>query len=122
MNTQIRNRTPFYYALYETNLPLVDEDGNYTGESGTGYSDPVLYKKGNVSSATGVSNTLQFGNLEDYDKVIVTADMACPIDENSILWVDTANTSNPHDYVVKRVSKSLNVISIAIKKVKVSNG
>lgn len=122
MNTQIRNRTPFYYALYETNLPLVDEDGNYTGESGTGYSDPVLYKKGNVSSATGVSNTLQFGNLEDYDKVIVTADMACPIDENSILWVDTANTNEPHDYVVKRVSKSLNVISIAIKKVKVSNG
>lgn len=121
MNTQIRNRTPFYYALYETSLPLVDEDGNFTGESGTGYSDPVLYKKGNVSSATGVSNTLQFGNLEDYDKVIVTADMACPIDENSILWVDTANTNDPHDYVVKRVSKSLNVISIAIKKVKVSN-
>lgn len=122
MNTQIRNRTPFYYALYETNLPLVDEDGNFTGENGTGYSDPVLYKKGNVSSATGVSNTLQFGNLEDYDKVIVTADMACPIDENSILWVDTTDTDEPHDYVVKRVSKSLNVISIAIKKVKVSNG
>ena len=42
----------------------------------------------NISQATGQSNTEQFGNLENYDKVIVTDDLNCPIDENSVLFID----------------------------------
>ena len=66
----------------------------------------------------------QFGQFVSYDKVIVTDDMDCPIAEDTVLFVD----KNPeykdekplYDYIVKRVAKSLNSISIAISKVNVS--
>ena len=119
MKTVFRNRKKFYYALYQDKVEIVDEDGYKTGEWGTGYSEPIM-AKGNISPATGNSNTEQFGNLENYDKVIVTHDMNIPIDENSILWVDQLDTEEEHDYIVKRVAKSLNVVSIAIAKVNIS--
>lgn len=120
MNTMVRNRSPFYYALYEGMTAIEDENGNKTGEYERSYTDPVLMKA-NISPATGISNTEQFGNLEKYDKVIVTAEMQCPINENSILWIDDLDTEHPYDYIVKRVAKSLNTISIAIAKVTVEN-
>lgn len=120
MRTQNLNRTPFFYALYVGKTDLRDEDGNLTGEKGPEYSKPVLYKKANISPATGNSSTQQFGQMEDYDHVIVTADMSCPISETSILWIDETDTTKPHDYIVKRIAKSKNGISIAIAKVKVS--
>lgn len=134
-----RNKRAFYYCLYAGKTPIVDEYGNETGESIITYEDPVqMYA--NVSQATGQSNTEQFGNLENYDKVVVTEDLNCPIDENSVLFVDkepeftnvlthtvTAITTNDttvsvpvYDYTVRRVAKSLNSVSIAIKKVDVS--
>jgi len=119
VRTQVINRTPFYYALYEGNTPAVDNDGYYTGETAVTYSEPVLFESGCISPATGQSAVEQFGTLEDYDKVIVTGDMSCPIDENSVLWID-ADTKDPYDYIVKRVAKSKNGISIAVRKVKIS--
>lgn len=120
MRTQVKNRIPFYYALYQGNTPQTDSDGYYTGESAITYGEPVLYEMGCVSPATGRSAVEQFGSLENYDKVIVTADTECPIDENSVLWIDS-DITEPHDYIVKRVAKSLNGISIAVRKVKVTN-
>ena len=121
MRTQVSNRTPFYYALFTGEVPDVDENGYYTGEVSVSFADPVLYKKGNISPATGQSTVEQFGTLESYDKVIVTADMSCPIDENTVLWIDETDPDKPYDYVVKRVAKSKNGISIAASKVRVSN-
>jgi hypothetical protein len=121
MRTQRINRTPFYYALQTGSVPNVDEDGFETGEDTPIYSNPVLYTKANISPATGQSNIEQFGEIQNYDKVIVTSDMSFPVDENSILWIDETDVSLPHDYIVKRIAKSKNVISIAVTKVKVSN-
>ena len=130
---------PFYYCLFNEEIPIIDEYGNESGESIVTYLDPVkMYA--NISQATGVSNTEQFGNLENYDKVIVTTDMNCPIDEHSVLFIDkepefetvvnhipTAVTTTDEevsvpipDYTVRRVSKSINSISIAVRKVTVS--
>lgn len=143
MTTLKRNRVPFYYCLYEDKGPIKDEYGNDTGEEFVTYSEPEIMFA-NISPATGMSNTEQFGNLENYDKVIVTADMSCPIDENSVLFIDKdpdyANIvvgyqesdtllgdDEPiivalpkYDYIVRRVAKSLNSISIAVRKVNVS--
>ena len=167
-----RNQRPFWYCLYvndrvpgdtsvageaiagtsvtgdsEKNINyIIDEYGNETGERILNYAAPVeMYA--NISQATGQSNTEQFGNLENYDKVIVTDDLDCPIDENSVLFIDKepeftdANTNEviesstlfgedqvnekiykvpKYDYIVRRVAKSLNSISIAVSKVKVS--
>jgi hypothetical protein len=75
----------------------------------------------------GETQVQQFGVSENYDKVIVLDDKNAPIDEHSILWVDTlpylnedGTTDTPHDYIVKKIARSLNGVSIAIRKVSVS--
>ena len=116
MRTMLINERTFYYALYQGNQ-LVSKDGYYTGEREVTYTEPVAVRA-NISAARGEANVDQFGANVDYDKVIVTCE-DLPIDENSVLWVDAAPTE-PYDYVVKKVAKSINVLSIAASKVKVS--
>lgn len=140
-----RNDTVFWYCLLDesTQQAVLDENGNETGEIIPTY-EAAIEMYANVSPATGLSNTEQFGNLDNYDKVIVTRDMSCPIDENTVLFIDKSPESETvhsyeiiegqalfaddeivahdyqvpkYDYIVKRVAKSLNSISIAIRKV-----
>lgn len=111
-----RNKKLIHYASFIASKPVKDEWGNETGEYENEYSAPLPYKV-NVSAARGEYATRQFGDIERYDKVLVTGDMSCPIAESSILWVDKPNTNEPHDYIVTRVARSLNSISIAIRKV-----
>ena len=125
MRCMARNKTIFYYALYAGQTEVVDEYGNVTGQYSITYGDPIK-TPGNVSAAQGEMQTRQFGDSESYDKVIVLDDVNTPIDEYSILWVDTlphlngdGSTETPHDYVVKKVARSLNSVSIAISKVSV---
>ena len=120
-----RNKATFYYALYTGQTEIVDERGNATGQYSVTYGNPIK-TLGNVSAAQGEMQTRQFGDSESYDKVIVMDNPNAPIDEYSILWVDTlpylneyGSTETPHDYVVKKVARSLNSVSIAISKVSV---
>ena len=129
MRSLQRNKRTIYYRLFDSSIEpitVTDEWGNTldTGESTVGYGEPVEMKA-NVSHATGASVTEQFGNLDNYDKVIVTTWMDCPIDESSVLYIDTVPTKtngewSKHDFIVRRVAKSLNGISIAVRKVDVS--
>ena len=120
----VRNKAIFYYASYTGQTEIVDEYGNVTGQYSVTYGNPIKML-GNVSAAQGEMQTRQFGESETYDKVIVLDDVNTPIDEYSILWVDTppildgGSTKTPHDYVVKKVARSLNGVSIAISKVSV---
>lgn len=128
-----RNKSRFFYALYVSKEQGTDEWGNPTGGVDITYGDPQEYRA-NVSAAKGETQTRQFGESENYDKVIIMGSDAPPIDEYSILWIDTvpqlddtgALTTNddgevitPHDYIVKKVARSLNSVSIAISKVNV---
>ena len=121
MRTVQRNKRGLWYALYQGETELTDADGNYTGETAVTYSPPVQIRA-NVSPATGQSDLEMFGNLTDYDRVIVTDEVDIPINENSVLFVDTvpiisAEGLSGFDYMVRRVAKSFNSVSIAIKKV-----
>ena len=123
MRCMTRNKSRFYYASYIGETEIVDEYGNATGEYAVSYSNPIECN-GNISAAQGEMQSRQFGESESYDKVIVLDDGN--VDEHSILWVDTlphlnedGSTDTPHDYVVRRVAKSLNSVSIAIGKVDV---
>ena len=125
MQCLARNKSKFYYASYIGKNELADEYGNLTGEYEVVYSNPIKVL-GNVSSASGETQVQQFGESESYDKVIVLDNPNTPINEYSILWVDTLPLLNPngititpHDYIVKKVAKSLNSVSIAISKVNV---
>ena len=130
----MRNKSRFYYALYKERIPIIDDYGNTTGEYDVIHENPVEFAA-NISAAKGETTTRQFGESESYDKVIVMDNDAPPIDEYTVLWIDTVpqvdedgalatNDENevitPHDYIVKKVARSLNSVSIAISKVNVS--
>ena len=126
MRTLQRNKTKLFFALFTSRTEITDEYGNPSGSYTLTYADPVEMTA-NISAARGTADVDQFGINAQYDKTIITDDMACPIDESSVLWVDNAptlkpdgSTDTPHDYVVKRVAKSLNSIAIAVAKVDVS--
>ena len=126
MKCMIRNQRKFYYASYIKNEEIIDEYGNSTGEYEVIHGNPIK-ALGNISSAMGETQVRQFGESESYDKVIVLDNINSPINEYSILWVDTlphlnddGATDTPHDYIVKKVARSLNSVSIAISKVNVN--
>ena len=119
-----RNTRTIYYRLYEGQKDVLDEDGNKTGEKVVAYSEPKELRC-SVSPASGQTQIEMFGNLDSYDKAVVTDDVTCPIDENTILFVDKSpeedSEGNPlPDYRIRKVAKSLNCISYAISKVTVS--
>ena len=123
MRCMVRNKSKFYYASYIGETEIIDEYGNATGEYEITYSNPIEFNA-NISAAQGETKIRQFGESESYDKVIVLDDITAPIDEHSILWVDTlpsisedGTTITPHDYTVRKIAKSSNGVSIAIRKV-----
>lgn len=125
MRCLARNKKIFFYALHDGQTEIKDEYGNVTGQYEILYTDPIQMC-GNISAAQGEIQSRQFGESETYDKVIVLDNPYVPIDEYSILWVDAlphlnedGSTDTPHDYIVKKVARSLNSVSIAISKVTV---
>lgn len=119
-----RNKRKFFYALFREKIAIKDEFGNDNGEYKVVYDSPVEMSA-NVSAATGEAQVEQFGNSLLYDKVIITDDTNCPIDEHSVLCIDTSPSYDKdgnliYDYIVKKVAKSLNTVSFAVSKVEVS--
>ena len=125
MRCLMRNKRTFFFAQYNSHEEMLDEYGNTTGQYSVSYTKPIK-TSANISAAKGEMQTREFGESESYDKVIVLDDVNALIDEYAILWVDTlphlnedGSTETPHDYVVKKVARSLNSVSIAISKVSV---
>ena len=129
-----RNKSPFYYALFVEKVPLTDEYGNDTSEYEVVYGNPERCQA-NISAARGETILRQFGEDVAYDKVIVMDDTTTPIDEHSVLWVDTmpeldengalakdedGAVITPWDYQVTKKARSLNSVLIAIEKVTIS--
>lgn len=113
MLNQKRNEREFTYKLYLGKTPIIDEEGFDTGETEQSYSKEYTMRA-NISPAVGQVQIESFGNLQDYDHVIITHDKDCPIDEHSIIYYDNRR------YIVRRIAKSLNCISIAIAQSDVS--
>ena len=116
-----RNKTEFYYSLLQGKEPLKDENGYDTGEYTLVYTLPIKMRA-SVSSSKGEAQVEQFGNALDYDKVIITDDIACPLDEHSVLCIDCKPDYDDegnliYDYIVKKVARSINGISYAVRKV-----
>lgn len=119
-----RNKQLFYYSQYQGTEEMQDEHGIKTGEYKKVYVNPTPIEA-HISPATGQSQTEQFGNLIQYDKVIVIDDVNCPIDENTVLYIDSPPECDDcgyptPDYLVTKIARSLNSVAIAISKVTVS--
>ncbi len=127
MKSLRRNKRKFYWCAYLGKTAVKDSGGYETGEVTVSYS-PVNEMYANISTARGTSDIEMFGNFNDYDKVLIVDNPEYAMDENSVLFVDkTPNepTGTPpnvvwepqFDYVVKRVSRSLNHAAYAIARV-----
>lgn len=114
-----RNQQTIFYRMYEKNTEIIDEYGNSTGQFKPEYGELKAISV-SVSASRGSTDSQQFGSMLDYDKVLITANMNCEINENTILWIDEPDTEKPNDYIVKKLAKSLNQIQIAVKRVTVS--
>ena len=138
MRMNFRNMRPMWYALYGGTVVDYDEYGNEI-DPHTTYNNPVKIEA-NISPAKGSVIARQFGDDDTYDKVIAIGDRDTPINEYSVLWIDTVpeldangalkvNASGeivtPWDYIVRRVARGLPVFGgalLAITKVSVESG
>ena len=133
---------PMKYSLQDGRVPIYERDENgdivyievdgqkvpvETGEYETGYSAPVDFM-GNISMSGGEAEAKEFGmDIGDFDAVIVLEKDAVPLTETSIIWhtslvkyKDEQNTivdSKSADYVVKRVSPSLNFTKVLLQRI-----
>ena len=74
MRVMERNKSVYWYLLYDRKEPVKDEEGHETGDTRVVYKEAVK-RRDNVSAATGSAQVEQFGNFISYDKVIVTDDL-----------------------------------------------
>lgn len=111
-----RNKQTIWYSLLNVSTDA-DEWGNT--EDVKTYGEPVQMDI-SISGNKGQASQQAFGTDLEYDREMSTHDMSCPIDEYSHLWLDGRSPAETHNYVVKAVSKTLNCIRYAIKKVDVS--
>ena len=119
-----KNQRKMHYALYDSEIPIYDENGNEELETRAGYKNPVLFRA-NLSAGKSNAEESPFGKDVSYDRVISTCDMDLPIDENSLIWVknkpvfNADGTVNPDsaDYEVSAPPlDGLDNLLIAIKR------
>lgn len=115
-----RNLFPVFYRNLVGQQDVTDEYGNLTGEYIPVYGD-MLSCLACVSPNKGSTEAEQFGTDPDYDRTITTVEAWLPIDENTVMWLDGADTRGPYNYIVSRVSRWKNSLQIAVKQVEVSS-
>lgn len=123
-----RNKRKFYYAINDPDAKaeeIIDENGYRTGEYYPIRIDPVEVW-GNISIPTGFANIEKFGNIVSYDIVITMEDPNTPINESCVLWVynnpnntDENGNPEPWDFMVRRVARSLNSVTLQCAQAKV---
>lgn len=133
MRTMTRNRQTFYEAELVSSTMGKDLNNNYT-EVQNEYSIP-RERVAVITPASGQADMQLFGANENYDKVITLNKGENYLKVGSVLWIDTpielaadgslaknedGTLITPWNYVVVRVSDSLNFVTVAIRKVDVT--
>ena len=119
MQNLARNTFPVWFQVYQGETEIIDEYGNKTGSFAPSYG-PLQSGQFMVSPNRGDASLEMFGTLLDYDRVMSTADTTCPIDEQTVLWLDGAPTSGPYTHYVKQRAPWKNSLVFAVKQVEVS--
>lgn len=117
MRTLNRNSRKFFYRRVLGTVPIVNDDGYETGEYKKKYGK-LKAGRANITSTRGERYVRDFGESLEYDRRLIVRNI--DLKEGDVLWVDDLNVLNPHDYIVVRVSDTLNHKMLAIRKVDVS--
>lgn len=142
MRTLAKNKQKMYYALQSGEVPIyeTDEDGNIkyitidgeqvpveTGEYELGYSEPVEFFS-SLAMSGGEAEAQEFGlSIADYDATCICMKGEYPLTEGSLIWAksdvgykDAGKTivdGHTADYMVCKVSESLNFVKYILKTV-----
>lgn len=120
VSMEINKSTIWYSNLIRgERIKILDRDGLFTGEYGPKYTKPepisVALSESiglNNLTAQGVAELKPYGVFTNYTHRMITEDMDCPINEESIVWHDRDPGDNPYDvpynFKVVRASKTLN--------------
>ena len=120
MRTLKRNRRPVAYAFYKGVVEILDDNGDHTGEYEVQYTEPVK-KLMNVSGGRGAADVAMFGMNSAYARSIVTDDLETPFSTETVFWIETDPDTQPHDYRVVGVARTINQVVIALEEVHVED-
>ncbi len=114
-----RDKRAVWYAFYNGVTEIINSDGEYTGEYEVNYTTPVKARM-NVSGGRGAADVAMFGFDSRYARSIVTEDLTTPFNTETVFWIDTDPATQPHDYRVVGVSRTINQVVLALEQVEVS--
>lgn len=120
MQNLSRNTSTVWFQVYIGQTEIIDEYGNKTGSFQDTYG-PLQSGQFMVSPNKGDATLEVFGTLLDYDRTMSTADTTCPVNEQTVLWLDGAPTTGPYTHYVKQRAPWKNSLVFAVKQVEVSS-
>ena len=116
MRTVKRNKRPVAYAFYQGTTELTDADGNLTGEYSVQYTAPVKALM-NVSGGRGQADIALFGLTQTFGRTATTEDLDVPWNTETVMWIETDPDTEPFDYRVVAVSRTINQVVLALSEV-----
>lgn len=116
MRTVKRNKRPVAYAFYQGVTELTDADGNLTGEYSVQYTAPVKALM-NVSGGRGQADIALFGLTQTFGRTATTEDLDIPWNTETVMWIETDPDTEPFDYRVVAVSRTINQVVLALSEV-----
>ena len=119
MRTVKRNKRPVAYAFYQGTTELTDSDGNLTGEYSVQYTEPVKTLM-NVSGGRGQADIALFGLTQTFARTATTEDLDTKWNTETVFWIETDPDSEPFDYRVAAVSRTINQVVLALAEVEVN--
>lgn len=94
----------------------MDGDGNYTGEYRVSYTTPVMARM-NVSGGRGQADIALFGLTQTFARTATTDDLETPFNTETVFWIETDHATQPFDYRVVAVSRTINQVVLALAEV-----
>ena len=116
MRTLKRNKRPVAYAFYDGVQELSDEFGNLTGEYAVKYTTPVKTLM-NVSGGRGQADIALFGLTQTFARTATTEDLDTNFNTQTVFWVESDPDTEPFDYRVVAVSRTINQVVLALAEV-----
>ena len=107
------------YAFYNGVTELSDDDGNLSGEYEVSYTEPVKTLM-NVSGGRGQADIALFGLTQTFARTATTEDLTTPFNTQTVFWVETDPDTEPFDYRVVAVSRTINQVVLALAEVEVN--
>ena len=111
-----RNKRPVAYARYAGSEELKDAEGNYTGEYEVSYTKPVKTLM-NVSGGRGQADISLFGLTQTFSRTAATDDLDTQFDTQTVFWVEKDPDTDPFDYRVVAVARTINQVVLALAEV-----